>query len=556
MAEKGDKVQDEGSQTGVAGFDDLTGGGFPKGSVVLLTGSSGSGKTILSFQWLFEGVQRGENGLYITLTEPLFKILKNLEPLKYYDRGAIEDERLKIVDLRDFYQDSFDTGHIISLIERQVRETNAKRLCIDSITAIAYSIDDKAKIRKFIFELGKILATLGCTTILTSEVGERGKYSVYDVEEFISDAIIRLDQVKERGQLFRVMQIVKIRGRKYSSEELHFTVSERGIIVYPKPRISLDYDSKDERVSTGNDVIDKMLFGGLFRGSTTLIAGATGSGKSVMSMQFLIDGLRRGETCLYAGFEESREQLVRNYRGFGWDIEHYERAGKLIMRCVYPGDKLPEEHLLDLKAQVESRGVSRCAVDSLSALSNTYTQEEFTGFVKLLNGYLKKHNVTSFFTTATTSLIGGTTLSEANVSSLTDNIIMMRYVEMNGELKLVANVLKMRGSNHSKELREYKITDRGILIGQSLSGYEGVMSGVTRKVSESSEERLKAEFRRVIGPMADAVYLQLTESGISRESVQEYIDGLVKQGIIQKEDAEQFKRNVGAIMGSPQKREA
>jgi circadian clock protein KaiC len=174
------------SSTGIKDFDNLLDGGFVKGSVVLLAGSSGSGKTIFSFQWLFEGVKNDETGIYITLTEPLFKTLENLEKLSYYNKEAVENEKLKIVDLRKIYdREGFNQRKILDFIEAEVKRTNAKRLCIDSITAIAYQLDDKAEIRAFIFALGTTLATLGCTTILTSEVSEIDKYSKYEVEEFI-----------------------------------------------------------------------------------------------------------------------------------------------------------------------------------------------------------------------------------------------------------------------------------------------------------------------------------------------------------------------------------
>ncbi len=536
------------SPTGITEFDNLIGGGFPTGSVILLSGSSGSGKTIFSFQWLFEGVKNNENGLYITLTEPLFKTIKNLEEMAFYDRAAIEQERLKIVDIREICEKKFDYERILNFIEEQVRQTNAKRLCIDSITAIAYNLDDKAKIRKFIFELGKILATLGCTTILTSEVSEAKKYSVYGVEEFISDAILRLDQIKIRGELQRVMQIIKIRGKQYTTEDLYFKISENGITVFPKVRVPLKYSSTTERISIGNEILDKMLYGGVFKGSSTLIAGSTGTGKSLLSMQFIVDGLRKGESCLYAGFEESREQLIRNARCFGWDLEKYEKEGTLVLRCFYPGEKFLEEHLADIKEIVESKKINRCVIDSLSSIANFFPDGFFINFTKRLNSYLKTKDVTTLLTSATGFLVGGTKLTENNISTLVDNIIMLRYVEIEGELKLVLNIVKVRGSNHSKELRRYEITNNGIVIGQSLVGYEGIMTGVTRKVSETVEEKLNAEFKKFIGPMASSVFSEIKDKGLTKTNIFHYIDDLAKSGIMKEEDANKFKQNIEAII--------
>jgi circadian clock protein KaiC len=539
------------SPTGIKGLDDSIGGGFPKGAVVLLSGSSGSGKTTISFQWLFEGIKNNENCIYITLTEPIFKSLKNLESMKFYDRDAIEQERLKIIDMREVYErDGFNQEKILDFIEDQVKQTNAKRLCIDSITAIAYNLDDKAKIRKFIFELGKILATLGCTTILTSEVAEEKKFSVYGVEEFISDVIIRLDQIKMINGLQKKMQIIKVRGSSYKSDELFYRISKDGVIVFPKLTTSLEYPSMSERVSTGSDLLDKMMFGGVFKGSSTLVAGSTGTGKSVLSLQFLMEGLKKGESCLFAGFEESRDQIIRNAMGFGWNIEEYEKEGLLVLRCIYPSEKFLEEHLAEIKQIVESKKIKRCVIDSLSSISNSFSRDDFTSFTKRLNGYLKAEGVTAFFTSATASLIGTTTLTESHISTIIDNIIMLRYVEIQGELSFVLNIVKLRGSDHSKVLKKYDITNKGIVIGESLLGYEGVMTGVTRKVSETIEEKIESEFKRFIGPMANSVFLDLKNKGLTKENIFNYIGELNSQGILKKEDASIFESKIAAILGT------
>jgi len=482
------------SATGVKEFDELLDGGFPKGAVVLLAGSSGSGKTIFASQWLFEGVKNNENGIYITLTEPLFKILENLEKMNYYDRKAIEQERLKIIDLRESYaKNGFSRRNILNFIEEQVKQTNAKRLCIDSITAIAYHLNDKSQIRTFIFELGTILAALGCTTILTSEVAHQGKYSMYDVEEFISDAIIRLDQIKVKNEFQRTMHIVKVRGKSYRAEALPLKISKDGIKIFPEIHPPLNYVSTGEKISTGNLVLDEMLQGGFIQGSTTLAAGSTGTGKTLLCLQFIMDGLKKGEPCLYAGFEESKEQLTRNAKNFGWNLEKYEKKGLLALRGVYPSDKLLEEHLKDIKQVVDDNNIKRCVIDSLSSISHAFDEEAFSSFVIRLNGYLKVHGVTSFFTTATGSLIGSTALAENNLSTLTDSILMLRYVEMQGKLESVINILKMRGSGHCKDLRKYDISNKGIVIGPPLSDYEGIMTGSSKKIRELEKEgeRLK-----------------------------------------------------------------
>ena len=485
------------SNTGIKEFDKLLDGGFTKGSIVLLAGSSGSGKTIFSFQWLFEGIKNNENGIYITLTEPLFKTLENLEKLSYYNKEAIENEKLRIVDLREVCgKEGFDQRKILDFIEDEVKRTNAKRLCIDSITAIAYQLDDRAKIRTFIFALGTALATLGCTTVLTSEVSEMNKYSKYEVEEFISDAIIRFDQINVKDELQRIMRIIKVRGRNHRSDDIYFKITKDGINVSPKLRVPLEHFYTTERISMGIPALDDMLGGGIFVGSSTFITGSPGTGKSTLGLSFLAEGLKNGETCLYAGFEESKKQVLRNAKNFGWDFEKYEREGLLVMRCIYPNEKHLEEHLADIRQIVEEKKIKRCVVDPLSAISSAFSPDAFISFSKRLNGYLKTREVTPLFTSATTSLIENTKDVDSHLSTISDNIILLRYVEMQGDVQSVINIIKMRGSEHSKSLRIYNITDKGLVVGKSLEGYEGVTTGVSKKIAELEEE--SKELKEVI----------------------------------------------------------
>ncbi|HEC89878.1 MAG TPA: PAS domain S-box protein, partial [Thermoplasmatales archaeon] len=223
-------------------------------------------------------------------------------------------------------------------------------------------------------------------------------------------------------------------------------------------------------------------------GSTTLIAGPSGTGKTILSLQFLVEGLKRGESCFYMGFEESKDQLFRNAMGFGWDLESFERDGLLTVSCVYPGDKLLEEHLRDIIRVVEEKKIKRCVIDSLSALSNNFDRNSVSEFSLRLNGFLKNHGVTTLFTSITGAVIGSSTLAESKLSSITDNIIMLRYVEMQGRLESVINVLKMRGSTHDNDLKRYRITDKGIVVEESLTNYEGVMTGVSKKIAELQQE--------------------------------------------------------------------
>ncbi|MDD9953788.1 MAG: AAA family ATPase [Candidatus Woesearchaeota archaeon] len=532
------------SSTGVEELDHILHGGWPSGSVILLTGKPGTGKTILSFQWLFNGVSMGENGLYITLTEPLFRTVKNLENMQFYDREAIESEKLKIIDMRQ--KEARTPEQTIKFLSKQVIATKAKRLCIDSITAIAYQLDDKQKIRSFIFELGKTLATLGCTTVLTSEVSDKNKLSVYGVEEFISDGIIRMEQVKHEDTMHRVMQIVKLRGVGYRARDITYKIGDKGIIPFRHYTLPLSYKSSERRVSTGMPMLDKMMHGGIFKGSSTFIAGSTGTGKSVFSLQFMQAGLTNEERCLYVSFEESSNQIRRNAMRFGWNFD--EKQDQLFLRCMYPDERLLDEHFADIKKIIDEKKISRCVIDSLSSISSAFSEKAFERFVHTLYAYLKLMNVTAVFTLETDSNSGMSGLTGTQVSTITDNVILLRHVEMQGQLRQFMNIVKVKGGSHSRGLRVYKITRHGVEIGQKMSGYEGLMTGIGRKVSDTIEEKLENEFCEFLGPIGSQVFNKILETGINEHSITTYIDSLSEEGIIKASNAEAFKVDVLNIL--------
>ena len=537
------------SATGIPELDGLLGGGFPKGSVILLSGASGTGKTSLSLEWLFNGVRMfDEKGIYITFTEPLFKTLKNLEGLEYYDRQIIEDEGIKILDIRkSLAENELDENKILNLIEEEVKKNDAQRLIIDSITAVAYNLENKARIRRFVFDLGTMLASLGCTTILTSEVVGEG-YSVYGVEEFISDGIIKLEQKDVKFQSTRTLKIMKMRGVQYAPYENSFRITSAGIKIFPQLSIPLTYASEMEKISIGVKGLDEMTHGGVYRGSSNLIAGSSGTGKSILGLHFIAEGLRQNEPCLIAGFEESRDQIIRNAGAFGWDFEGYEQNGLLKIMCSYPSEKYIDEHLLDIRDIVENMEIKRIVVDSLSSIGNAFEEGQFRYFVKRLNGYLKSIGATSIFTTATASLMSVETLTDAHLSTMTDNIVILKYVESGGEIQFMAAVLKTRGDDHSKSLRRYSITKKGIVVGETFRGYEGVLSGTAKKISSTILEQVRQEFIRNIGPMGDAEFDKIKKKGaVTLEDIITYVDSLVTDGIIDPEKGDLFKGRIKLI---------
>lgn len=534
--------------TGIAELDQILNGGFPSGAAVLLTGSSGTGKTILATQWLFVGYDKyKEPGIYISLTEPVVKALKNAKKFSFFKKENVNPLMVYFTDLRSVIKSleleskEFtlkDIDALIEVIRNMVLQSGAKRVVLDSVTAVAYRLKDKDLIRNFIFKLGTMLAQVDANVVMTSEaVNER---AVFGVEEFISDGIIRLYYDKISSQTIRRLEIVKMRGASYNAYPSVFRISNDGIMIFPRVGIKPDYKVSGKHISTGIEGLDIMTNGGFLEGSSTFLTGASGTGKTIISIQFLIAGLLKGEKGIYVSYEESRDHLVFDAKSFGWDLEKYEKDGLLKIIALYPEELYPEEHLQMINKSVEEFGAKRIVIDSLSSLNNLYKEEILRDLTERITIGLKQKMVTTLFTHATTSLMGAETITGAHLSTLVDTIAMLRFVEIQSELKHAILILKMRGSTHDKKLREFIFTPQGIQIISDFTGYEGVISGITRKVTTSIEEQLHGLFLEILGPMGEKIFNEYKAKGLTMDSVGELVKELGDQGIVSERRKEEF----------------
>lgn len=456
------------------------------GSVVLLSGSSGTGKTVLGMQWLFHGARNGEPGIYLTMTEPVVKLLRHASTLSFYDSKIIDKAGFVVEDLRD--RKSFitlekrkkisreDINVVIDDIKDLVIGGRARRLVLDSVTAFCRFLDDRHLIRHFIFRLGTVLSYLDCTTILTSEVSKTG-YSVFEVEEFISDGIIHLDRDKIGNDVVRTMEIVKMRGVLFSPGSYHYKIDSDGIKFYEHEDFNIG-EMPDTRIKSGVPGLDKMLKGGIYHNTITMVRGSSGTGKSTLGLQFLLEGVKNKERVVLFNYEEAATQIYRNVReSLSIDLELLEKTGLFKLVCRLPEDLSILDHLDEIRRIVQQFKPTRVVIDSLSALERALDREAFLTFSTQLGLFLKRKNITSLFLSSAQMVFQGGSITETQLSTLPDNIILLSYVEIDSTMQSFIAVLKQRGSDHDKQLRQYVITGTGIKIKDPFKGVQGVFSG-------------------------------------------------------------------------------
>lgn len=492
----------EKTTTGIAGLDQISHGGLPKGRTTMVSGSAGSGKTVMAGQFLVAAITDDEAaGVFVTFEEPPVDIARNLSSFGWDIDGWTEQGKWTFIDasmqttVGTTIVGEYDFAALMARIEDAVRRTGATRIVMDSIGAVFAEFDDTSSVRRELHRLAKGLSRMGVTCMVTAERDdEYGAISRFGVEQFVADDVLVLRHVLRREEIRRTIQILKFRGTTHRKGEFPFTIDpEQGMVVIPVTGQTRQESSSTERVSSGDPVLDEMCGGGVLRDSVILVSGATGTGKTLTATTFLAGGVAQGERALLFGYEESREQLYRNAEGWGFDFLGAEKAGRLRVVCEYPEVRSLEDHLLIMRRQIDEFEPDRVALDSLSAMEHIASPRAFRQYMMGVTAILKERQITGIMTATTPTLLGGDSITVSHISTLTDSIILLRYVEVYGEIKRGITVLKMRGSAHDKEIREVVIDGKGMNIGMPFRFVEGILGGTPVRVGQD-EDRLRGLF--------------------------------------------------------------
>lgn len=496
-------------KTDIQGFDSIALGGLPKGRTTLVAGTSGSAKTIFAIQFLSNGIIFSQDrGVFITFEESPADIRKNVLGLNWDIAKWEEQGKWAFVDASPQPSDvpivvgDYDLGALLARIEHAVKKVGAKRVALDSLGAIFSRFTEANVVRAELFRIASALKQMDVTAVMTAErIEEYGEIARYGVEEFVADNVIIVRNVLYDEKRRRTLEILKFRGTMHQKGEYPFTiVPGDGIVIVPLSAIELKQKSSTVRVTSGNDVLDTMTSGGFFRDSIILVSGATGCGKTLIVTQFMAGGAKKDERCLLFAFEESREQLVRNAAGWGVDYVQMEKDGNLKILTRYPESAGLEDHLIWMKKEMDAFKPGRVAVDSLSAMERVSNVKGYREFLIGLTAFIKEQEAAGMVTSTTPTLLGGASITEAHISTITDAIILLRYVELFGEMRRCLTVLKMRGSRHDKDIREYIIDGSGYRIGNAFTNLTGILAGNVVHTQPKESDRMQLLFQDPEGP--------------------------------------------------------
>lgn len=491
------------SPTGIRGFDDITGGGLPQDRTTLICGGPGSGKTLFAIEYLINGIQEfNEPGVLIAFEETRDDLIRNCASLGFDLAHLIEQGKLIIdeivMDTHHAQQTGdYDLEGLFIRLEYAINKVNAKRIAIDTIEVIFDLLGNSARLRSELRRLFRWIKEKKVTTVITSE-SEKGLLTRHDIEPYVSDCVIFLDQRLQDQLARRRLRIVKYRGSLHGTDEYPFLIDQDGMSVLPITSVGLDYTSSEERVATGIAGLDKMLGGeGYFRGSTILVSGSSGTGKTSFAAHFANAACQRGEHCIYFTFEESASQILRNMRSIGIDLRPWMSGNLLQIHAIRPTMYNLEIHLAMMQKLIQDFQPETIVVDPVTSFDLIGNTTDISLLFTRLIDFCKMRGITTLVTSIITSS-PGSVIKETNLSSLVDTWISLQDIEVGGERNRVLYVLKSRGMKHSKQISEFEFSSDGIYLIDAYTDSEGMLTGSARLAREMRKELEELEFQQQI----------------------------------------------------------
>ena len=485
-------------RTGIPGFDEITTGGLPAGRPTLVCGSAGAGKTLFAMEFLVRGATLyNEPGVFISFEETSDELATNVASLGFDLKELIADQKLVLdyvfIERSEIEETGeYDLEGLFLRLGHAIDEIGAKRVVLDTLEALFSALPNEAIIRAELRRLFRWLKERGVTALITCERGEQ-TLTRYGLEEYVADCVILLDHRVENQISTRRLRIVKYRGTSHGTNEYPFIIDDKGFSVLPITSLSLNHKAPTQRVSTGIPRLDNMLAGkGFYRGSSILVSGTAGTGKSTIAAHFVDAACRRGERALFFAFEESQDQIIRNMRSVGIDLEQYLKQGLLKFKNARPSNFGLEVHLALIHKTISEYKPDVVVIDSITNFLAVADAPETKSMLTRLIDFLKKEQVTAMFNSLTNSS-SDIEDSVVGVSSLMDTWLLVKNVETNGERNRGLYILKARGIAHSNQIREFLLTNHGIDLIDTYVGSDGVLMGSARAAQTAREAAAAVE---------------------------------------------------------------
>jgi circadian clock protein KaiC len=472
--------------TGITGLDEITGGGLPLGRPTLLCGDAGCGKTLMAMEFIVRGAMEfNEPGVFMAFEEKSAELAMNVASLGFDLEQLQKDKRIRVDHVYIERSEIEETGEydlegLFIRLGHAIDSIGAKRVVLDTIESLFAGLSNQSILRAELRRLFHWLKAKGVTAIITGERGD-GKLTRQGLEEYVSDCVILLDHRVENQISTRRLRVVKYRGSLHGTNEYPFLIDEEGISVLPVTSLTLEQEVSSERTSTGIPSLDKMLGGqGFFRGSSILVSGTAGTGKTSIAAYFANAACNRKERCIYFAFEESPQQIIRNMHSIGVDLNTHLKSGLLKFHASRPTLHGLEMHLVVIHKLVKKFKPSTIILDPITNLITVGTVSEVKSMLVRLIDFLQTEQITVMFTALSLNTIVNEQTDEG-VSSLVDAWLLVRDIEYNGERNRGMYIMKSRGMKHSNQVREFVITDKGLDLVEVYLGPEGVLTGSARE---------------------------------------------------------------------------